>query len=247
MVEGAPYDGISREKNWPATDRMLGTGPRRRRRSGMSVNVHEQRSVFIDSAGLDAVLGSPGTAAATIILAFARAHGRLGPRNNQLAEGLRAAGFATLMVDLLTQREESDPDLADDIELMADRLSVATEWLEVASVAPLPIGYLGVGLGAAAALRAAAVTPRLAGAVIACGGQPELAGQPALLRLRAPVQLIVGGLDLPGIEANQQAQRHLCCVHELVVVPNAHHHFEDPGAIDSVIGHAAYWFRHHLA
>ncbi|MFA6117910.1 MAG: alpha/beta hydrolase [Sphingomonas sp.] len=213
----------------------------------MTVNVHDHRPVFIDTVGLHGVLGSPGNAVATIILAFASATGRLGPRNNQLAEGLRAAGFGTLLLDLLSQREESDPDLAGDVELLAARLLAATAWLETSSVTPVPTGYLGTGLAVAGVLRAASIAPRQAGAIVSCGGRPDLAGSPALSRVRAPVQLIAGGRDLPALEASREAICHLRCAHELVVVPNAHHHFEDPGAIDSVVGHAAHWFNRHLA
>jgi len=216
--------------------------------SAMSSKVHDQRAVFIDSVGLHGVLGSPARATATIILAFARANGRLGPRNNQLAEGLRGAGFATLLVDLLSQREEGDPALAEDVELLTARLSATADWLgETLPASALPVGYLGNGLGAAVVLRVASTEPRKVQAIVCCGGRPDLAVSSALSRVRAPVQLIVGGRDVAGLKASREAMDDLRCVHELAIVPNAHRHFEDPGAIDSVAGHAARWFHHHLA
>lgn len=214
----------------------------------MNVNVREHRPVFVPSAGVSGLLGVPEGAYAIVILAHGGATGRMNPRHNQLAEGLRCLGLATLLLDLLTQREESDPDHLADIGLLARRLAAATQWLEeVAAVASLPVGYLGADTGAAAALRAASLSPRHAGAIVAFGGRPDLAGSPTLSRVRAPTQLIVGALDQPGIAINREAMKHLRCAHELIVVPNAHHRFEDPGAIDSVGGHAARWFRHHLA
>ncbi len=64
--------------------------------------------------------------------------------------------------------------------------------------------------------------------------------------MRAPTQLIVGALDLPVIELNREAMRHLRCEHELIIVPGAHHLFEEPGTLDAVIGHATRWFSNHL-
>lgn len=213
----------------------------------MATHIHDQQSVFIESAGLKGLLGVPEPALGMIVFAHGSGSGRFSPRNNYVAEGLRAAGFATLLVDLLTQHEEDDRAKVFDIPLLAARLAAATEWLlDMPSVAGLPIGYFGASTGAGAALLAASAAPHRIGAVVSRGGRPDLAGSPALARVRAPTQLIVGGQDLPVIELNREAMVHLRCEHELVIVPNAHHLFEEPGALDAVIGHATRWFRNHL-
>ena len=211
-------------------------------------NIHDQQSVFIESVGLEGLLGTPEGALGTIVFAHGSGSGRFSPRNNQVAEGLREAGFATLLIDLLTQREEEDRTKVFDIGLLAERLAAATEWLwQMPAEAALAIGYFGASTGAGAALLAASVAPDRIGAVVSRGGRPDLAGSSALARVRAPTQLIVGGRDLTVMALNREATRHLRCEHELVLVPNAHHLFEEPGALDAVIGHAARWFRHHLA
>ncbi len=157
------------------------------------------------------------------------------------------AGFATLLIDLLTEREENDRANVFDIPLLAARLCAATEWLRVVTeVADLPVGYFGASTGGGAALLAAAAIPDRIGAVVSRGGRPDLAGSAALSRVRAPTQLIVGALDLPVIELNREAMRHLRCEHELIIVPGAHHLFEEPGTLDAVIGHATRWFSNHL-
>jgi dienelactone hydrolase len=213
----------------------------------MATHIHDQQSVFIEAAGLSGLLGVPEPALGTIVFAHGSGSGRFSPRNNYVAEGLRTAGFATLLVDLLTQREEDDRAKVFDIPLLAARLAAATEWLlDAPLVADLPVGYFGASTGAGAALLAASAAPRRIRAVVSRGGRPDLAGSPALARVRAPTQLIVGGRDLPVIELNREAMRHLRCEHELVIVPNAHHLFEEPGALDEVIGHATRWFRNHL-
>ncbi|MES2042713.1 MAG: hypothetical protein V4475_02490 [Pseudomonadota bacterium] len=151
------------------------------------------------------------------------------------------------MIDLLTPTEEDERTKVFDIALLAARLSAATEWLlDKPSIADLPIGYFGAGTGTGAALRAAATAPRRIRAVVSRSGRPDLAGPPALSRVRAPTQLIIGALDTAEIERSRAAMKHLRCEHELVIVPNADQLFVEPGTLDSVIGHANGWFRNHL-
>jgi pimeloyl-ACP methyl ester carboxylesterase len=67
-----------------------------------------------------------------------------------------------------------------------------------------------------------------------------------LSRVQAPTLLIVGGLDFPVIEMNQQAFAKLPCPKELVIVPGATHLFEEPGTLEQVAELASQWFRRHL-
>lgn len=214
----------------------------------MDGQVQDQESVVIETAGLQGLLGVPADPAGVVVFAHGSGSGRFSPRNNYVAEGLRGAGFATLLVDLLTESEEGDRTRVFDIPLLASRLIAATRWLSgVSRLAQLPVGYFGASTGAGAALLAAASEPARIGAIVSRGGRPDLAGSPALAHVRAPTQLIVGERDLPVIELNREAMRHLRCEHEIVIVPGAHHLFEEPGALDLVIGHATRWFSNHLA
>ena len=52
--------------------------------------------------------------------------------------------------------------------------------------------------------------------------------------------------DLPVIELNEGAMRHLTCEHRLSVVPRAHHLFEEPGTLDIVVDLATRWFLSHF-
>ncbi|MES1975150.1 MAG: dienelactone hydrolase family protein [Pseudomonadota bacterium] len=214
----------------------------------MDGQVQDRESVVIETAGLQGLLGVPADPAGVVVFAHGSGSGRFSPRNNYVAEGLRGAGFATLLVDLLTESEEGDRARVFDIPLLTSRLIAATRWLSgVSRLAQLPVGYFGASTGAGAALLAAASEPARIGAIVSRGGRPDLAGSPALAHVRAPTQLIVGERDLPVIELNREAMRHLRCEHEIVIVPGAHHLFEEPGALDLVIGHATRWFSNHLA
>ena len=92
---------------------------------------------------------------------------------------------------------------------------------------------------------AAATRPQIVGAVVSRGGRPDLAG-PSLSRVRAPTLLIVGGNDVQVIDLNRTALAQLHCEKQLVIVPEAGHLFEEPGALDQVAQLARGWFERHL-
>src|SRR5258708_21854770 len=153
------------------------------------------RPVRIAPEGLEGLLGVPADAKGLVIFAHGSGSGRLSPRNNQVAAGLREAGLATLLLDLLCSEEELDRANVFDIQLLASRLVSATSWsLANPELAGLRIGYFGASTGAGAALVAAAHLGREIGAVVSRGGRPDLAGE-ALERVQAPTLLIDGGAD----------------------------------------------------
>ncbi|MCB4860413.1 alpha/beta hydrolase [Sphingobium sp. PNB] len=203
--------------------------------------------VTVQPKGLKGLLGVPVAARGIVVFAHGSGSGRLSPRNNHVARGLRDAGLATLLIDLLTPADEQDRANVFDIPLLASRLKAATKWVRLLpGMAALPVGYFGASTGAGAALLAASGPDARIAAIVSRGGRPDLAGSAALAHVRAPTLLIVGSRDLPVIELNRIAQRHLHAENELLIVPGATHLFEEPGTLDEVIDHAARWFRQHF-
>jgi len=190
------------------------------------------------------------------IVAFAHGAGstRLSPRNRQIASVLNDAGFATLLFDLLSPREEPDrasvfdshrPDVPEP-SLLAQRLVAATHWLRrQPETAQLALGYFGASSGSAVTLLAAAELGAGVRAVVSRGGRPDLA-QARLGEVLAPVLLIVGGADTAVLELNRRAQARLSCENELAIVPAATHLFEEPGALKHVARLTIDWFTQHL-
>lgn len=192
----------------------------------------------------------PEGARGIVLFAHGSGSGRHSPRNRFVARRLNEAGLGTLLIDLLTIREETldarTGHLRFDIPFLARRLTHATDWLaKNALTAELRIGYFGASTGAGAALIAAAERSEEIGAVVSRGGRPDLAGE-ALGHVLAPTLLIVGGDDEPVIELNDIAMRQLRCDKQLEIVPNATHLFEEPGALEEVARLAAAWFACHI-
>jgi len=67
-----------------------------------------------------------------------------------------------------------------------------------------------------------------------------------LAAVRAPTLLLVGGLDGPVIEMNEQAYEALNAEKRLVIIEGATHLFEEPGKLDEVVQHATGWFLTYL-
>src|ERR687890_80381 len=199
---------------------------------------------------LEGILNIPEGAQGIVLFAHGSGSGRHSPRNRYVAEVLREAGLATLLIDLLTPEEE-EVDLRTrrlrfDIGLLADRLAGATDWLgQGPGTQNLRVGYFGASTGAGAALVAAAKRPEAVGAVVSRGGRPDLAGE-ALSRVLAPTLLIVGGEDEPVIGINREATEQIRAEKRLEVVPGATHLFEEPGKLEEVARLATGWFACYL-
>ena len=202
-------------------------------------------------ASLDGDLTLPPGARGVVLFAHGSGSSRHSSRNRYVAQELRRSALGTLLMDLLTSEEEAvdarTGHLRFDIDLLAERLGAATDWLrDDPRTSRLAVGYFGASTGGGAALLAAADRPAGVGAVVSRGGRPDLAGA-ALPRVQAPTLLIVGGRDETVIEMNREALAGLRCERRLEIVPGATHLFEERGALEEVARLAAGWFARHLA
>ncbi|WP_097460422.1 dienelactone hydrolase family protein [Mangrovitalea sediminis] len=204
--------------------------------------------IVIDSRGtlLEGALTVPPHCRGIVAFAHGSGSSRFSRRNQQVAHTLNDSGLATLLFDLLSAEENEQDVLTTEfrfnIPLLALRMTDAVDWISRNHrTAQLPIGLFGASTGAAAALIAAAKRPQQVSAVVSRGGRPDLAGDD-LRRVRAPTLLIVGGWDGQVITLNQMAARRLECEHQIVIVPEATHLFEEPGKLEEVARLAADWF-----
>lgn len=209
-------------------------------------------SIPVANRSLDGDLFVPIEPRGIVLFAHGSGSSRHSPRNRFVAHALQERGLATLLMDLLTQKEEIVDDatggsLRFDVGLLAARLAGASDWVRRnPSTLDRPIGYFGASTGAAAALVAAAAEWRgEIGAVVSRGGRPDLADG-ALREVRAPTLLIVGSQDRVVLKLNRQALTELRCEKRLAIVPGATHLFDEPGTLEHVATLAGAWFERHL-
>jgi predicted alpha/beta-hydrolase family hydrolase len=201
--------------------------------------------VVLTPVGLGGFLSVPDEPKGIVVFAHGSGSSRYSPRNTQVAHGLQDAGLATLLFDLL-QQQEATRERIFDVDLLAERLLLALEWLRhQAALVPLRMGLFGSSTGASAALVAAAKDASVT-AVVSRGGRPDLAAA-ALPDVKVPTLLIVGENDRQVLELNKRALGLLGGEKQLAIVPGATHLFEEPGALDQVIALAKDWFLGHLA
>jgi len=214
----------------------------------MSTRVASERNVEISIGDIrfPGTVGIPLGARGLVLFAHGSGSSRLSPRNVFVARGLHEAGLATLLFDLLTEREDRVYETRFDITLLTERMTGAAEWaLAEPFTRELGLGFFGASTGAAAALRAAAKLGPEVFAVVSRGGRPDMTG-PVIADVRSPTLLIVGERDTTVVGLNRLAFAQLRVEKELAIVPGATHLFEEPGALEEVTRLAADWFVRHL-
>jgi len=165
--------------------------------------------------------------------------------NAYVARRLCAAGFATLVVDLLTPNEAIEDAETSALRfhqgLLASRLMKVTQWVRSGVVfSGLEIGLFASGLCAGAALATASVSPAVR-AVVCRGARVDVV-VPQLHRVRSEVLLLVGERDTAHLSASRAAYWLLPESAQLEVLPNAGHLLDDPETLDEVARQAERWF-----
>ncbi|GAB3723638.1 phosphoribosyltransferase family protein [Nocardiopsis oceani] len=142
---------------------------------------------------LDGDLTMPTALRGVVVMAFGES--RSDPRWRAIASALHRAGYATLLLDLLTGDERGPGDTGTETRVLGERLSAAVTWLRRATdAASEPLGVLGSGAAAPAALVTAAERPQDVASVVVHGGRIDLA-EPSLSAVRAPALILLASED----------------------------------------------------
>src|SRR5689334_10566917 len=101
---------------------------------------------------LEGTLTLPENVRGLVLFAHGSGSSRFSPRNGFVASALAQGGLGTLLFDLLTAaegaRDEVTGALRFDIDLLAERLIGATDWvLAERELQSLPLGYFGSSTG----------------------------------------------------------------------------------------------------
>ncbi|WP_026117944.1 hypothetical protein, partial [Nocardiopsis alkaliphila] len=187
---------------------------------------------------LDGDLTSPEVLRGTVVMAFGQ--GRGDPRWQAIASSLQRAGYATLLLDLSTEDGEEDA------AVLGERLNAAVTWLRRATdSAGEPLGLMGSGSAAPAALVAAARSPQDVASVVVHGGRVDWA-ESALPGVSAPTLILLEGEDSFVRELGEWARSRLGGVSELGVVSGAERLLGDVQGWREVAVRAQDWFDRHM-
>ena len=209
----------------------------------MDVTNYTEISLPIDHVRLVGELYIPPRAKALIVFSQNCGNNRFSFRNRQVAKYLQNRNFGTLLFDLLTPEEDTKKRM--DIDLLTKRLIEVTEYLEtLSSTKHIPIGYFGVSIGAASAIKASIKHPEVFG-IVAKGGRLDLVGND-LAKVNVPILLIVGALNENTLRLNQVTFQELNCDKKLEVVPGTYNSFKELGAMEKGSELSTNWFKNYL-
>lgn len=195
---------------------------------------------------LDGELIIPENAQGLVIFSHGSGSSRFSPRNTFVASHLHEQNMATLLFDLLTEKEDEFRAKRFDIELLTERLIKATYWISQQNETHLlPIGYFGASTGAASALKAAARLGEKIKTVVSRGGRPDLAID-EISGVTASTLFIVGGDDYYVIQQNEMVFHQINTHKQLEIISGAGHLFEEQGTLEQVAKVAAQWYKENL-
>lgn len=199
---------------------------------------------------LESNLGIPENARGIVLFPYAIESEQRISYTEGLAQLLRQAGLATLLVDLLTPEEKAlDAQTGyfrENVDVLHKRIIGIANWLiEDLETQNLRICYFGAGVTGAAALIAAAERPDAVVAVISSGGRLDLARN-YLPRVIAPVLFIAGENDTRGKDLSREALEQLHGEKQLETIGGVTDPFEDANTQEGVARLAIKWCEDHL-
>jgi dienelactone hydrolase len=171
---------------------------------------------------------------------------RWDPRERRLVTALRSHNLASLRLDLLTRDEAAlnamtrRPQV--DVELLAKRVIAAMDWVaKQAQFAAVPVGYVGTGLGASAALVAAASQPEAAHAVVLIDARTDLITG-SLDAIHAPTLLIAGRDNTDIVAMSERVLTRLQCLKHLELLDGVSSVLEQQHSLDEAARLTSEWF-----
>jgi len=203
---------------------------------------------------LEGSLSVPEPARGFVLCAYASQNDQHNVRKGYvtIARVLREAGFAILLVDLLTPDEKAlDKETGffrSNASIFSQRILGVTNWLiqnYETQAQDYKIGYFAAGAGAGGALIAAAERPDAVNAIVSCGGRPELA-EPYLPSIVAPTLFIVGENDTLAVNVHRTALLRLRVDKQLESITGATDLFGEEGTLAEVTRLTRQWFERYL-
>jgi len=203
----------------------------------------------------------PNNPMGIIVFVHGSGSGKGSYRNQTVSKNLNDNNIATLLFDLLAEKEqESDRQLENiiykipgailnksNISLLGDRLSMVTDWImNYETLSNLKIGYFASSTGGAAALIASAKKP--VKSITIRSGRTDLVDNNLLGQIISPCLFIVGSKEKSLLDISKQTMKKLRNSEEkeLSIIQNASHLFEEEGSMKEVVEVATRWIKRHF-
>lgn len=235
------FDPVDDVHEWMSHRSPAHAGPRRDEPDAATTAALAPKDIVVPvgSSHLYGRLTAPASTSHLVIMGHDSCRERFCARSRFVGGRLLSAGFATLLLDLLTRDEERYGERFLAIDRLAERLC------EVRRRVAEPfdrVSYLGHGVAGALVLEAAAREPGSIHAVACLAGRPELT--PRLGATRSPVLFLVGQRDHAGLHRAQVAAARLKGTGAVVIVPGAGQSFREPGTLRQASEHLCHWLAH---
>lgn len=165
--------------------------------------------------------------------------------NDRIADDLKARGFATLRVALVTaaeiQIERHDGRYHLDVQFLADRMCAVLGWLRhQAAWRMRPVGVVVSGNAAAGALTAAAHHPDQISGIVSLEGRADMA-EDCLKHVHARTLLLAAGKDTHLADLNRYAAANLPNA-RLEILQDATYRFDERRTLDDAVHRTVHWF-----
>ncbi|WP_052573140.1 alpha/beta hydrolase [Haloferula sp. BvORR071] len=194
-------------------------------------------------------LAIPEDARGLVVFAHATRGGWTNTSNWAIAWKIHHAGYATLLLDLLTPEEATletaKEFLGSEVALLTERLVAAIRWARSRKeLADLPVACFASEAAAAAALHAAVLLPEIR-TVIGRAARTDLVDEPEKMP-SLPVLLVVGENDRRTLRSNREYTNYAPARHVVRVIPGATHRFPERGALGQVANLSLAWLEQKL-
>lgn len=212
----------------------------------MRFEYHTALKLPVVSSELTVHLAVPENAIGIVIFSFGGGVHHLAEYQQNEIAALHKNHFGTLIFDPLSPGENENFANRFNINLLAERLLVATKWLSAhKSCARKSIGYFAAGAGAAAALTAAAHTTSV-GAIV-CRDGKLIPSTDVIPAIKAPTLLLAGEMDELSNDVQASVFAQLSCIKKLQIIKGAGRHYAIPSQHEEMLSAAIRWFAQHLA
>ena len=210
------------------------------------------RDIYVSVNGitLTGIAQSPEQAKSVVLFAHGASGTRFSALNRFVADQLTIAGFATVLMDLLTPGERSlaqQRGLKANIALIASRLICTIDWIKRdAALQQLPLGLFGSNTGATAALAVAIERSVDIGAVVLSNAKPDLIKN-YLPLVKAPTLLIAGDKDHAQLQWNRETLPALGEQYQAEAISGSTHDTGNKHILEQIAGHTTQWFAKKLS